>query len=271
MARVRGTPNASVVPAWQIEGVIEGFGFAIQRDLSAALQKVMATGASGDQLRGLSKIFDLKKLERERAKAHARVANSMQAAVQVEVDKIKGPSYEPRKNRLSGGLSRAVRQKDFGRGDQYGIKFLNRDAMNREAMHWQRLNFGTGSLQSKAMIAKPKFGDSAHGARQLLDVTIKPIAVGGGGTLKDPVLPEGVFFHGGGSYLPPSSDFSRTGNPFYPTGRKKLGPTASIRPKHFMNAGLQRLEIELPKAYEDLFHRFINSAGTVRGKAVGKA
>lgn len=246
--QIKGADNAYLAGEFGYEA-----GIAIQRDMSKAIAKTIATGAKDHYLRELDKMFNVKKHARNRARAHGAVAKSMQSAVSNAVSQIKSKPYtEPRKNRLSGGLARAVNNPQFAKGDEFGIKFVDRELMRQEARHWQRLNFGTGALQTPAMVAKPRLG-----GRQLLDVTIKPIAVTGGSKLKDPRIPDGYFMHGS-EWVRRGPGYSRTGNPFYPIKTKKVDfiTTAPIRPKRFIDAGLQAFETNLPAAYRDLIDQF---------------
>lgn len=261
MASIQNNPQAQAM-------VLQAqTSYAMQRDLSRAVARVISTGAKNHHLKELNRMFNVKRLAGKRAATHRQVAGAMAAAVQSKVSGIKGERYpEVRRSRLSGGLARAVNSPSFATGDAEGIKFIDRDLMNREARHWQRLNFGTGSEQEAAMIAKPRLG-----GRQLLDVTVKPIAKGGGSTLADPRMPVGMFYHGEGDYRPRTSGYSRTGRPFLVTKGYDFKKTAPIQPKHFINAGLQAFESGLGPAYRDLVDQYGKGSGGAKTTVPTKA
>jgi len=65
-----------------------------------------------------------------------------------------GPSYRQNdKGKLrrysSGAMERAMRQPSFAEGDSRGIRFINKEAMDRAAAQWYRLNFGAAPRGSK--------------------------------------------------------------------------------------------------------------------------
>lgn len=212
----------------------------IGRQLEAFV-KGMDVGAKGDM-----------------TKIHVEVAALIRTAVRdrydenVEAQRLT-PSYR-RFNRQSGGLERVLSRADLARADYEGIQFINEAAMNKEAAHWRRLNFGAGDIAGAQPGPYPirLFGQAVEHASL------------GIGPSEGFVLPKGFFIHGGKARTP-NAGYRGAGTvgPFIPHNKSPYQPavTVGIRGRHFLEAGLEVMAAELPRRYTDLLNEWVQRGG----------
>lgn len=140
-------------------------------------------------------------------------------------------------DRFSGGKLRDTLNSDgqfVGTAD--GIAWGDTVALDRDAAHWYRLNYGAGGIADELYQAE--------------SVTI-PFA---GGSLGPISLDS-----------PASADFSmprgwprKPGLPFYPTGRELIFPTRGIAGRRFFDAGLKKFKTAFPPAYNKVMQDFFS-------------
>jgi hypothetical protein len=193
-------------------------------------------------------------------KVHVAIAKEMRASVQDAYARTvlgarKVPTYR-RFNRFQGQLFRLVRRNDLVRADEYGISYINAAAMDKEAAHWRRLNFGAGAAagEQPGPFTIRLFGQAE------INVDF--------GEAQRPspafVLPRGFFLQGG-QWQRPNAGLRGHGSigAFYPDRMSPYRPrvTEGIRGRHFLEAGLEVLERELPIRYADLLNLWIQAGG----------
>lgn len=192
--------------------------------------------------------------------AHKRVGSAMQRAVlesyglTVEGRKVReGLTYRSGVTGVSrryagGALRRALEDKRMVRADAQGIDFIDQAILNQEARHWARLNFGAGDPGGGSKRVRLRlFGQSA-------------------GTIGFDIAPRRAFQMPTGFFVEPGSfhsvKFSGGGHrhEFVPMSTSTSGHWSTIRGRHFLEAGLDALRIELPKEYEALLSKWIRKS-----------
>jgi hypothetical protein len=224
-----------------------------------ALRDALARGAVGinQQVVAFLRGMDVSN-PADRAAANADLAQAMREATigayeeTVEAAR-KVPTYD-RPGRRAGYLGRVVRRPDLVRSDADGIRFLNPAAMDKEAAHWRRLNFGAGDAAGTPPGPVPLrlFGETV--AHVQLPFGVSPAFS----------LPKGFFVKGGKASIP-NANFRGVGSEgtFAPSRRSPYRPaiTAGIRGRHFLEAGLDALSTQLPIRYTDLLNEWIQRGG----------
>lgn len=207
----------------------------------------MDVGAKGDMARVNGQIA-------------ADVRQAVRDAYDETVESQRKVEPYPRFNRLSGHLGRVIRRNDLVQSDHTGIAFINKGALDKEAEHWRRLNFGAG----EAAGSQP-----APRSVRLFGQAVVNISLPYGPSPAF-VLPKGFFLRDG-VLTPPSATFRGQGTrrPFYPNRKSPYEPavTAGIRGRHFLEAGLEVMEREFPIRYADLLNEWILRGGR-KAKAV---
>lgn len=123
------------------------------------------------------------------------------------IERTGAKPYREGKGRFPGGIGRAVRNPRFGRADETGIYFADEEILNREAIHWRRLNFGTQGRATKARKFRLRFEGSPGESFGFEDGPRPAFS-----------LPEGYFLHNQGQFVKPDPSFKGAGtnNPFVP-------------------------------------------------------
>lgn len=191
--------------------------------------------------------------------AHLHVGRAAMRSVQTAFShrRFRRPvaRYRAGDNRLSGKLAQALRSPThIDRGISH-LRIINTSALDREAAHWRRLNFGAGAGGREGIIAPQQF-----------PVTWEGVAVGTFGLESDPspgfTIPFGFWLGPDGGQVGANS--GRLGmDQFFP-GRAPAGttgggrmqrrrPTAGIASRNFMDAAVRTVANDLPRAYETIF------------------
>ena len=212
----------------------------------------------GHQLEAFVKGMDLGD-QGDMARVHGQIARDMHEAVMdAYATNVEGqrkvPSYQ-RQSRLAGHLGRMVRRRDFVQSDASGIGLgLPTAVMDKEAAHWNRMNFGAGQAAGDQPGPYPirLFGETVATA-ELPSGPSKPF-----------VLPKGFFIQGGRA-VAPQADFRGSGSegPFVVSRKSPYRPavTSGIRGRHFMEAGLEVMAEQLPIRYADLLNEWVQRGG----------
>lgn len=205
----------------------------------------------------------------EMGRIHQTVATDVRTAVRTAYEKnVEAVRLTPaytRFQRRSGYLSRVLDRSDLARGDANGIEFVNTAALDTEAAHWRRLNFGAGQNAGSSISEFPLrlFGQTLA----VLEFGIGPSAPF--------TLPPGFF----GNFDAPNKELRGRGTiqPFYPAmssgalGIRKSpyqpSETSGIRGRHFLEEGLAVMATELPIMYEDMINGWIQKGGR-KAKAI---
>lgn len=196
-------------------------------------------------------------------KIHEDVAAAMRQAVKSSFEQTvhsKPGQYREGQNRISGGaLKRAISNPSMAIGTAEGIDFVDEGRLDKEAIHWRRLNFG--ALGTKVPGRNP--ADLVVPFR-FDDITLFSLA------FKDTSrpafsLPPGMFKSSTGERR--DFDPERRGmDQFYPgslyplMGREHWTKTSGIKPREFLNAGLERMAKNLPVAYENMIDGWLADA-----------
>lgn len=150
--------------------------------------------------------------------------------------------------RASGALRRAIMSKEFYEATPTSIRFINSDMLDKEAVHWRRLNFGAGA----GAIRPPgrfqlELGGQLIGAAIGLDPDPRPGFS----------LPIG-FFLGPGGWQPPGSPGTGV---FIPLGKRKTQPTYGIVATNFLDAGVRQLVKGMGTGYMSVIEQYVRSLG----------
>lgn len=210
----------------------------------------MTVGAKGD-------------MQRVNRAVAAEMRSAVRARYNATVEATRHVPPYHRSGRLSGHLGRLVRRSDLVRADGEGIQFVNENAMDKEAAHWRRLNFGAGAVAGEQ--------PGPYQVRLFGEASI-PVSFGIGASPSFQ-LPRGFFIQGNTAVLPNASYRGRGSvGPFMPSRRSPYRPaqTVGIRGRHFLEAGLEVMERELPKRYADLLVDWIHQGGR-KAKAITRA
>lgn len=246
--------------------------YNFEYDLFASIYR-RATGSgwrgAQDRIRNFARFVaeDSRALGPTLQRIHEGVANEMrEATLDAYIARVKNTRtvapYD-RNNRLSGGAERVLNSNNFALGDVDGIKFINMDLIDAEAIHMYRLNFG--------MQPAPGGMKKSHRARRKIKIVFDKREFSKDISLKNPPrpntgLPPG-FFLTDGKKVGPIVDFKSsaprsTKFPFYPTKPGPLSRNMSgIRGERFFDAGLSKMAKRLPKEYEKLVDMIMKKAG----------
>lgn len=231
----------------------------LQVEVASAVRRAVALGfrGAGRQAEAFVKGMDIGAkgdLNRVHVEIAAEVRQAVSDAYRSEVESQRLTQPYQRFNRRSGYLGSVIRRRDLVRADSGGLHFINQDALDKEAAHWARLNFGAGSEAGPQPGAVPirLFGQETLEARLPY------------GPSPGFVLPKGFFIHGGRARLPNSDHRGRgsTGN-FIPSRKSPYEPTLTvgIRGRHFLEAGLEEMSRQFPIKYADLLNEWIQRGG----------
>lgn len=197
--------------------------------------------------------------------AHETVAAQMREAVQARYQetveaKKRVPSYRAGQGRLPGALGDAISHPSLVEVTGRDIFYVDTQRMNKEAAHWQRLNYGAGPAATTRPATFPLRLDSALLGRLKL----------GGAPRPNVLLPKGFFLEGGKKVSPSSTYRGNSMHPFYPVGPPVFMETAGIQGRQFLDAGVETLARELPRQYDRLLNKWID-AGAAAGQAAARA
>jgi hypothetical protein len=196
---------------------------------------------------------------------------SVRAAYSNRRHRKRTPSYRisansQRNQRYAGGaLLRVIGASDFFEATPSGLKFINTTRLNKEAKQWRRLNFGAGG---RATTPPGRYSVSWDG-----------LVVATMGLEPDPRpafrIPRGYWFAGG------QRVGAGMGTEFYPVGEQPSGTrgrpsparmTKGIAASNFLDAGVQRIAREMPRAYtravQELINRDIANYNRITQKSV---
>jgi hypothetical protein len=193
--------------------------------------------------------------------AHEAVAGVMREAVRARYQETvqarkRVPSYRAGEGRLPGALGAALESPSLVEVTGRDIAFVDVNRMNKEAVHWQRLNYGAGPAADTRPGSYPLRFDS---------VTISNLRLGGA-PRPNVLMPKGFFLEGGKAARPNSSFRGNNLHPFYPIGPPAFMETAGIQGRQFLDAGVEALVIELPRQYDRLLNKWVED-GVAAGKA----
>lgn len=192
-------------------------------------------------LTSMSQAFDQRLLPRGQVKeANLRIARAAQSAM------VSG--YESRLPRgggvgeLSGTLGPALASPAMTSGTtDRVIAFLNTDALNQQAKHWYRINYGA--------IGPNLHAPGGHEARAFtVNVNGRPFV-----TLRDPGKPAATSWLPANFYWADNNWFIATRGPARPSG-------AGARAAHFVDLGLEAIAHEFPIQYELLMRDFLKDS-----------
>lgn len=225
-----------------VEQSFEGAGRQIKAFLAG-----MDVGAKGD-------------MQKTNSLVAADMREAVVTAYENNVEAVRAtPSYT-RFNRRSGYLGRVIRRRDLATATPTRIQFIDEGALNKEAEHWRRLNFGAGQAAGPqpAPIPLRVFGET-------IDTLQLPY-----GPSAPFVLPKGFFVGASGGLEIPQS--GRGGGAFYPNRKSPYTSrvTKGIRGRHFLEAGLEVMGVQLGVRYADLLNEWVQRGGR-KAQAISRA
>lgn len=165
--------------------------------------------------------------------------------------------YRPAGGRLSGGvLRRALKNPQMVDAGPNHLYFINWNTLDDEAAHWYRLNFGAGARGQTSR--QGRYNMLIEGQTILAGLGLKT-----GPSRKPVILPPGFFLDAQGQFQHRNS--KRRGLDMFVPGGHRPGVTrgrrfrrtvtAGIEARNYLDAGVRRIALELPRAYDDLFRR----------------
>lgn len=184
------------------------------------------------------------------------------------------PHTQRTSGRLSGKLGKALQQpRVIASGRDQQIRFVNQRHLNREARHWQRLNFGAGDRGTEAsprtVEAPINLGRRPTKVRLRFDQGPRPAFT----------MPEGLWWEGSSKNRIDADETRRGQDAFVPfvdpRRQDPFGgtPTRGIKGYHFLDAGLVAFGEHFGPTYEELFEKWFDpeapaplAAGRLRGR-----
>lgn len=170
-----------------------------------------------------------------------------------------GP-YRAGDDRYSGALGKALRSESMWRATPYGLYFINRDVLDKEARHWRRLNFGAGAGGKEGITAPGHFPVSGLGMMMGLAPDPRPpfrIPPGywiGQGTFQSPSterVGQDAFYlarHGGLVAGSRSAALAQS------AGRlSRSGMTRGIASRNFLDPAIRRIGVEIKPGLDRLW------------------
>lgn len=184
-----------------------------------------------------------------------RAQQAMLAAYDDSVVGKEGPAssthYREGHGRLAGGvLRRALESSDFFKATGLGLEWGNKELLDAQAAHWNRLNSGTSP---EGETSSREFTFSFGGKSGFLSSSDTPSHAN--------YMPKGIFFSGGKVYAPISS---RRGLDAFAPYRDGFVETRGNVGKHFMDEGLRVLADGIPEAIRDFQNQSLKGLSKVR-------
>lgn len=157
-------------------------------------------------------------------------------------------------DRFAGALGKALRSESMWMATPFGLYFLNREVLDREAQHWRRLNFGAGAGgKERSILAPGRFPVTGLGMMIGLEPDPRPAFL----------IPPG-FWIGEGALQFPSKE--RVGQDAFYVGTRsaalaqsagrrmsKVGMTRGIASRNFLDPAMRRIGREIKPGLDRLW------------------
>lgn len=259
----------------------QNFNFVEALDIVGLIQRAASEGVAGaaNGVQAIAAAFasqlaNKSNLEKTHEKVGKRMISATLAAYDTNVEGRKEQEERQSPARNKGKLRPALADDRMIAASARGLSFVNIAVLRARANHYRRLNFGTRGIgyggEDSPTIPFTLFGAYLGGLS--FNEQSRPAFF----------LPPGMFFDGG-SWTLPSGSRRGTGQ-YFPLGelprrqagqiatRKAKGaydeekPTAGIRPRYFLEAGIEQFAEAIPQEY-DLLVQSALEKGTKAGKA----
>ncbi len=262
--------------AIQRRAIDDLIGLSILELRRGFIEAIKAQGAAVDgQLRAMAHAFDSRNDREEFRAIHQRVGALAQDSVLRSYDQLvtarEGPAsrthYRAGQDRLPKTLRYALARPNFFEATADGLRWVNVAMLNREAVHWGRINFGARG--------------AGEGSTAEFEVTFNNLVVGFL-AYNEPArpgfsIPPGFWMGSEGQRVAAGAN-ARGADRFFPAGQRPAGigglkgqahgrrqqwrQTAGIEAKNFLDAGLLTIGKQFPLGYEQYYKKIVSKFTT---------